>query len=83
MHSISFFIVVGTLWFLLIFDLTLETVSLEKVCRNLGFSEETFFKLKKYVGLWRSDLWRLRQLEEENTKLKRLVTDLTRPPHDE
>jgi putative transposase len=74
---------VGALWLLLIMDLALETVPLGKVCRILGISEETFYNVKQCGGLWRSDLWRLRQLEEENTKLKRLVTDLTRPPHDE
>jgi putative transposase len=78
MHSTPFFIVVGALWLLLIMALTLETVPLKKVCRNLGVSEETFYNLKKYGGLWRSDLWRLRQLEEENAKLKRLAADL--PP---
>jgi hypothetical protein len=56
MHSTPFFIVVGALWLLLIMALTLETVPLKKVCRNLGISEETFYNLKKYGGLWRSDL---------------------------
>jgi hypothetical protein len=83
MHSIPFFLVVGALWLLLIMALILETVPLKKVCCNLGISEETFYNLMKRGGLWRSDLCRLRQLEEENAKLKRLAADLTLPPHDE
>ena len=49
-----------------------------EVCRKLGISEQTFFRWKrKYAGLGVSELRRLRQLEEENRQLKRLVADLT------
>jgi putative transposase len=44
----------------------------------MGVSEATFFRWKqKYGGLGPSELRRLRQLEEENTKLKKLVADLS------
>src|SRR3712207_4997762 len=49
-----------------------------EVCRKMGVSEATFFRWKqKYGGLGPSELRRLRQLEEENTKLKKLVADLS------
>ena len=49
-----------------------------EVCRKLGVSEATFFRWKrKYGGLGPSELRRLRQLEEENTKLKKPVADLS------
>ena len=48
------------------------------VCRKLGISEATYFRWKqKYGGLGPSELRKLRQLEEENLKLKRLVADLS------
>ena len=50
----------------------------EEVCRKLGISDATFYNWKKkYGGLGPSELRRLRQLEEENNKLKRLVADLS------
>jgi putative transposase len=50
----------------------------EEVCRKIGISEATFYNWKKkYGGLGPSELRRLRQLEEENTKLKKLVADLS------
>ncbi len=50
----------------------------EEICRKLGISEATFYNWKKkFGGLGPSELRRLRQLEEENTKLKRLVADLS------
>ena len=50
----------------------------EEVCRKLGISDATFYNWKKrYGGLGPSELRRLRQLEEENSKLKRLVADLS------
>jgi putative transposase len=49
-----------------------------EVCRKMGISGQTFFRWKKkYWGLGVSELRRLRQLEEENRQLKRLVADLT------
>lgn len=45
-----------------------------EVCRKHGLSPVTFYKLKaKYGGLDVSDARRLRQLEDENGKLKRLL----------
>ncbi len=52
------------------------------VCRQLGISEATFYVWKKkYAHLGVSELRRLRQLEEENNRLKRLVADLTLDKH--
>ena len=49
-----------------------------EICRKAGISEATFYNWrKKYAGLMPSEMKRLRQLEEENTKLKRIVADLS------
>ena len=49
-----------------------------EVCRKMGISEATFYNWKKkYGGLGISELRRLKQLEEENYKLKQLVADLS------
>jgi len=49
-----------------------------EVCRKMGVSDATFYNWKKkYGGLGPSELRRLKQLEEENSKLKRLVADLS------
>ena len=51
-------------------------------CRQLGVSEATFYTWKKkYAHLGVSELRRLRQLEDENARLKRLVADLTLDKH--
>ena len=48
------------------------------VCRQIGASEATFYLWKKkYANLGVSELRELRQLRDENTRLKRLVADLT------
>lgn len=53
-------------------------VSVAEVCRKLGISEATFYNWKKkYDGLGAAELRRLRQLEEENLRLKQIVADLT------
>ena len=53
-------------------------VKVEEVCRKMGISEATFYNWKKkYGGLGVSELRRLRQLEEENAKLKQIVADLS------
>jgi putative transposase len=53
-------------------------ISVEEVCRKIGVSEATFYNWKKkYGGLGVSELRRLRQLEEENFKLKQMVADLS------
>ena len=52
------------------------------VGRQLGVSEATFYTWKKkYAHLGVSELRRLRQLEDENARLKRLVADLTLDKH--
>ena len=49
-----------------------------EVCRKMGISEATFYNWKKkYGGLGVSELRRLKQLEEENRQLKRMVADLS------
>jgi putative transposase len=49
-----------------------------EICRKLGVSEQTFYAWrKKYAGMGVSELRRIRQLEEENRRLKQVVADLT------
>jgi putative transposase len=52
------------------------------VCRQMGVSEATFYVWKrKYAHLGTSEIRELRQLREENAKLKRLVADLSLDKH--
>ncbi len=52
------------------------------VCRKHGISQQTLYIWKKkYAGLGLSELRELRQLREENAKLKRLVADLSLDRH--
>ena len=52
------------------------------LCRQLGVSDATFYAWKKkYAYRGESELRRLRQLEEENSRLKRLVADLSLDKH--
>jgi putative transposase len=52
------------------------------ICRQLGICEATFYVWKKRYGhLGVSEVRRVRQLEDENTRLKRLVADLTLDKH--
>jgi putative transposase len=52
------------------------------VCRQMGISEATFYVWKKkYANLGTSEIRELRQLREENAKLKRLVADLSLDKH--
>ena len=52
--------------------------SLQDVIRKIGISEQTLHNWKrKYGGLGVSELQRLKQLAEENRKLKQLVADLS------
>ena len=47
------------------------------VCRELGISEATYYTRKsKYGGMEASDVRRLKDLEEENNRLKRMYADL-------
>ena len=49
-----------------------------EVCRKMGISEATFYNWKKkYGGIGVSELRQLRQLQEENAQLKKLVADLS------
>ena len=53
-------------------------VKVEEVCRQMGISVATFYNWKKkFGGLGITELRRLRQLEEENSQLKKLVADLS------
>ena len=53
-------------------------ITVAEVCRKMGISDTTFYKWRaKYAGDGSSELCRLRQLEEENRKLKRIVVDLS------
>lgn len=50
----------------------------EEICRQYGISPATFYNWKKkYGGLGLSELRRLKQLETENARLKKLVADLS------
>ena len=52
--------------------------SIQEICRQHGISPATFHKWKsKYGGLEASDLKRLRELETENSRLKRMYADLS------
>ncbi len=54
-----------------------EGVSVEDTCRNSGISIETYSRLRmKYGGLTAPEIRRLRDLQDENTRLKRLVSKL-------
>ena len=49
-----------------------------EVCRKFGITEQTYYRWKKkYGGLGVSELRRLKQLEDENRRLKRMVADLS------
>ena len=49
-----------------------------EVCRKLGISEQTFYLWKKkYGGMGISELRELKQLRQENRRLKRMVADLS------
>lgn len=49
-----------------------------EICRRAGISPATYFSLKKkYDGLAPLEMRRLKQLEDENTKLRKLVADLS------
>ena len=53
-----------------------------EICRKHGISQQTFYLWKKkYAGLGLNELRQLRQLREENAKLKRLVADLSLDRH--
>ena len=52
------------------------------ICRKAGISQATYFAWKKkYDGLLPTEMKRLKQLEDENRKLKQLVADLSLDKH--
>jgi putative transposase len=52
--------------------------AVEEICRKLGISEPKSYRWKKqYAGMGMPEIRRLKQLEDENSKLKKLVADLT------
>ena len=54
-----------------------EGTAVAEVCRKAGIGEATYYVWrKKFGGLMPSEMKRLKQLEEENGKLKRIVADL-------
>jgi len=55
-----------------------EGTTVAEICRKAGISPATYFNWKKkYEGLMPSEMRRLRDLEDENNRLKRIVADLT------
>lgn len=53
-------------------------VPIEEITRKIGITQATFYRWKKkFAGMGVAELRRLKQLEEENKKLKRLVADLS------
>jgi len=57
-------------------------VRLAELIRQIGISEQTFYRWKKrYTGLEVDQVRQLKQLQEENTRLKRVVADLTLDRH--
>jgi putative transposase len=53
-------------------------VAVGDLCRQVGISEQTFYRWKKeYGGMLPSEARELKQRRDENTKLKRLVADLS------
>ena len=54
----------------------------QEVIRKMGICEQTFYRWKKlYSGLGSGELRRLKQLEEENRRLKQIVADLSLDKH--
>lgn len=55
-----------------------DGVPVAEICRKAGISQATYFNWKKkYAGLLPYEMRRLKQLEDENNRLKRIVADLT------
>lgn len=53
-------------------------ISVTELCRKYGISDQTYYNWKaRYGGMVVNDVKRLRQLEDENRRLKQLVADLT------
>lgn len=55
-----------------------DGVAVAEICRKVGISQATYFNWKKkYDGLLPTEMKRLKQLEDENTRLRKLVADLS------
>ena len=55
-----------------------DGMSVAEVCRKAGISQATYFNWKKkYAGMMPSEMRRMRELEQENLRLKRIVADLS------
>ena len=53
-------------------------IPVAEICRKAGISQATFFNWKKrYGGLMPPEMRRLKELEDENARLKRIVADLS------
>ena len=53
-------------------------IAINELCRKYGISDQTYYNWKaKYGGMTVSDARKLKQIEEENRRLKHLVADLT------
>ncbi len=54
-----------------------EGTPVAEICRKAGISQATYFNWKKkYAGLLPSEMKKLRELEDENRRLKKIVADL-------
>lgn len=52
--------------------------NIREVCRRHGITETTFYRWRaKYGGMQKAEIRRLKQLEDENRRLKKLVADLS------
>ena len=55
-----------------------DGIPVAEICRRAGISQATYFNWKKkYDGLLPTEMKRLKQLEDENSKLRKLVADLS------
>ena len=55
-----------------------DGIAIAEICLKAGFSPATYFKWKKrYSGVLPTEMKRLQQLEDENSRLKKIVADLT------
>lgn len=55
-----------------------EGIPVAEICRKAGISQATYFNWKKkYGGLLPTEMRRLKQLEDENSRLKKIVADLS------
>ena len=55
-----------------------EGTPVAEICRKAGISQATYFNWKKkYAGMLPTDMKKLRELEDENRRLKKIVADLS------